>query len=240
MPLTQGKREREISELFNIRPKGNDKFEKILENYTEGYKEKRKAIQTALKEGKFILNLTDGTKLDCQKGKDAKYTKQDIHMANKYGSIYGCQFMQCTPRKKNHHFDNIYLITPYNTSMEGFTSPVALASNQRNGFTKKNDIASITAVSLKYPLFQSNPKYSNYLKKIYNHQKKNPSSRLSPIPFEMNDSINFLMDPMTKMTVKVNKTTCDSKDTVIKHFNNSYYKFRKKISNEDLIQLIES
>ncbi len=208
-----------------IRNKGNEEFEQIFSKYNKNYQQNRESISSAFKEGIFSLKLQDGNKIDCEKGKDKPNIEKEIYRPKNDSRIRGCQFMHCGPFIKDNKKYNISLI--FEHSIIGLDSPIALIIDEENKFVKKADIDSITAPTLKNPIYTRNYEFDKYLKTSYENKTFPP----------------FTLDRLTKPTVKssfeLSKMYCNVDDPALSIFNKAHFNLRKDVSNKELVQLVE-
>jgi len=220
-----------------VRQRGGESFERTFEIFRKNYEEMRSQITSVLERSDFQLELSDGQKVACVKGKNRQLSDEEKERFSAFGAMVACQIMKCGPAKWEGKERNLVLLIPYSSGMEGLTSPMALVASDSEGIVDTLKVRALRHSEPRYPLLALNPEYEKFSEDL---AKKNAQSGFGSFTLAppSKDDLSFLTHPMTKASIEQFKNTCAPNDSIVRFFDKHYLGLRNAVAQKELVQVI--
>ena len=220
-----------------VRQRGGENFEKVFEIFRKNYDDTRSQIASVLKKSDFILELDDGQKVACIKGKNRALSEEEKKRHHAFGAMPACQIMKCGPAKWKGNKNDLVLLIPYASGMEGFASPIALVASDKGGILDILKIRALQHSELRHPLLALNAEYEKFYDKLAKKNARSSFGQILPAAPSKGD-LSFLTHPMTKRSIEQFKNTCAPNDSVVAFFDKHYLGLRNAVAEKELVQVI--
>lgn len=219
-----------------IRLRGGEKFENTFALFRKNYTESRAKIAATLESTDFTIELDDGQKVPCTKGKNRTLNDAEKTHVAAFARTPACQIMKCGPVEWAGKVKELSLLVPYSAGVEELNAPVALIHSDNGGFEDIPKVMAVRHRDSQHPLLSFNSEYQKYYD---NFAKKSAQAGYNPVfPIPSKNDLSFLTHPMTKMSIERLKNTCAPGEPIVSSFDKRYLSLREATADKELVQEI--